>query len=201
VLGAKSYSLYGSAEAGPLAFASTSTIDLDAGEVGLLRKGCGLLQSGGGDERKATRFSAPCVAPYLDEQILVAGIARPLDTWQSSDICRVYAEGVLSCEGRLAFVLNIGGEKFNIEEVERKIVALGDVKSVCVLPVLDALGVQRVVLFVCPEPGFERASFEERFRKALPLLLFPIRFFEVDIMPLGPTGKVKREQLRKLSGL
>ncbi len=53
VLGAKSYSLYGSAEAGPLAFASSSTIDLDAGEVGLLRKGCGLLQSGGGDDGKA----------------------------------------------------------------------------------------------------------------------------------------------------
>lgn len=201
VLGAEAYCLYGSAEAGPIAFANASGLDLDNGEVGRLREGCQPLPQLEGNRRDATRFQAPCVAPYLDAAILTTGKVSPLDVWQSSDVCRVGADGGLVCEGRFGFVLNIGGDKFNIEDVERRILALGNLKSVCVLPVLDALGVQRIALFICPDKSFMRAEFEERFRKSLSSLLFPIRFFEIDEMPMAPSGKIRRDKLRKLAGL
>lgn len=201
VLQAEAYSLFGSAEAGPLAFAIASELNLDVGEVGKLRQGCTLLQSDRPGERRTALFAAPCVAPYVDDQILATGTVHPIKTWQSSDVCRVGPTGVLTCEGRLSFMLNIGGDKFNIDDIERRIVALGSVKAVCVIPVFDALGVQRLALFVHPAVSFDRATFEARFRAELPPLLFPILFFEVDAMPLGPTGKINREKLRKLAGI
>lgn len=105
----------------------------------------------------------------------------------------------LYLEGRIKDLINRGGEKVSVEEVENHIVAHPAVENVCVVAMPDERLGERACAFVIPRPG-QAISFEalKEFLLARDIASFklPERLELIDAFPLSPAGKILRRELR-----
>ncbi len=189
------YSLFGSTETGLVAFAPTSALDLDAGEVGLIRNSCGLTQDE--KEPKSVRFETGFVAPYVDDALLSTGSVTPLQSWASNDRCEILDTGILKFSGRASETVNSGGVKMALSEIEDAANAYPKIHQACVLLQPDALGIERVILVLKSDQDLDRSAFAKHYRSLFPEPLFPIRFFEMDELPKTASGKIDRFKLKR----
>ncbi|MEH6726702.1 MAG: class I adenylate-forming enzyme family protein, partial [Hyphomicrobiales bacterium] len=189
------YSLFGSTETGLVAFAPTSALDLDAGEVGLIRNSCGLTQDE--KEPKSVRFETGFVAPYVDDALLSTGSVTPLQSWASNDRCEILDTGILKFSGRASETVNSGGVKMALSKIEDAANAYPKIHQACVLLQPDALGIERVILVLKSDQDLDRSAFAKHYRSLFPEPLFPIRFFEMDELPKTASGKIDRFKLKR----
>lgn len=189
------YSLFGSTETGLVAFAPTSALDLDTGEVGLMRNSCRLAENR--DETKSVRFETDFVAPYVNDTILSSGTVTPLQSWSSNDRCEILDTGILKFSGRASETVNSGGVKMALSEIENAAIAFPNVHQACALLQPDALGIERVILVLKSDQDLDRSAFAKHYRSLFPEPLFPIRFFELDEVPKTASGKIDRFKLKR----
>lgn len=132
---------------------------------------------------------------YLGE----ASRTRMQNQWYATgDLAEILPNGLVSVKGRLDFVVNIGGEKINLIEIEHQIGQLEAIKEVLVLALHDELYGMR--LLVCLEKHtFELGISEQELCEQLKLHLLPkklplsVRF--VDKLPRNHHGKLDRKLL------
>jgi acyl-CoA synthetase (AMP-forming)/AMP-acid ligase II len=125
------------------------------------------------------------------------------DGWlDTSDLGYLDADGYLFLVGRSDDVINRGGEKIYPREIEEILLAQPGVRSAAVVGVADDVLGERPVAYLVADADALAAEFESALREAcaarLPRHKQPSEFCVVAEMPLGPTGKISRRQLKDL---
>ncbi|MCD6672483.1 MAG: AMP-binding protein [Burkholderiaceae bacterium] len=107
----------------------------------------------------------------------------------------------LYLEGRLKDLINRGGEKVSVEEVENHVIAHPSVANVCVVAMPDERYGEKACAFVVTKPNctlsFEQLQ-EFLLARGIAKFKLPERLEVVDAFPLSPAGKVLRRELRAI---
>lgn len=116
----------------------------------------------------------------------------------TGDLCRIDPDGYLYVVGRMDDLIKSRGERVAPREVEAALLDLPWVRDAVVVGVPDDVQGQAIKAFVVLEAG--TAPSESALRNALghriEQRLIPSRFEFRDALPIGPTGKTDRAQLR-----
>ena len=125
------------------------------------------------------------------------------DGWlDTSDLGYLDADGYLFLVGRADDVINRGGEKIYPREIEEILLAQPGVRSAAVVGAADVVLGERPVAYVVTDAAAVAAEVEAALREVcaarLPRHKQPSEFCLVAEMPLGPTGKISRRQLKDL---
>jgi len=106
-------------------------------------------------------------------------------------------EGYLTVIGRADSVIMSGGEKIDLNEIERSINMLDGVSGVVVMGIPDVKWGTRPVAFVeLSDPQVTTRAFKEALAPRLPKIMIPDHIVIVDRLPLTGTGKYDRQSLR-----
>ncbi|MCL9684711.1 class I adenylate-forming enzyme family protein [Legionella maioricensis] len=116
----------------------------------------------------------------------------------TGDIAEILPSGLVAIKGRRDNLINIGGEKVNLTEIEQKLCLLDEIKEIVLLPLEDAL--YGVRLLACLEKNMlavsvtEQQLLERIQRHLLPRKLpISVRFLEK--IPRNQHGKPDRKTL------
>ena len=124
------------------------------------------------------------------------------DGWlDTSDLGYLDADGYLFLVGRSDDVINRGGEKIYPREIEEILLAQPGVRSAAVVGAADDVLGERPVAYVVTDAAVAaeiEAVLGEACAARLPRHKQPSEFCVVAEMPLGPTGKISRRQLKDL---
>jgi cyclohexanecarboxylate-CoA ligase len=140
-------------------------------------------------------------AGYLNRpEDTAAAMSR--DGWyRPGDLATIDADGYLRITGRVKDVINRGGEKVPVAEIEQLLYAHPAVSEVAIVAMPDERLGERACAFVVPAPGVEPLDFpsmqrylDER-RAAKPY--WPERLELVAELPRTPSGKIQKFVLRE----
>ena len=126
------------------------------------------------------------------------------DGWlDTGDLGYLDQDGYLFLAGRSDDVINRGGEKIYPREIEDFLLGQDGVSSVAVVAAHDDVLGERPVAYVVPAGSWPPDDLEDTLRQAcelgLPRPKRPSSFSIVPELPLGPTGKIARRQLKELA--
>ncbi|MDR0737286.1 MAG: AMP-binding protein [Zoogloeaceae bacterium] len=111
------------------------------------------------------------------------------------DVARLHTDGSFEILGRLDNVINTGGVKVHIEEMENRLSALIAVPFAVTAIPHEIYG-EAIVLLV---QGRCEAEALEKMRAILPAAMMPKAVFSTDALPMTPTGKICRAECRKMA--
>lgn len=116
----------------------------------------------------------------------------------TGDLCRIDEEGYLYVVGRVDGMIKSRGERVAPRQVEIALLAVDGVRDAAVVGVPDEVQGQAIKAFVVLEDGSEMSeqSLRSALRERIEQRLIPSQFAFRDALPLGPTGKTDRAQLR-----
>ncbi|MGV9938679.1 3-phosphoshikimate 1-carboxyvinyltransferase [Streptomyces sp. NPDC003401] len=125
------------------------------------------------------------------------------DGWyRTGDLATIDAEGFLRITGRVKDVINRGGEKVPVAEIEQLLFGHPAVDDVAVVAMPDERLGERACAFVVPAGGAE-LTFEEMRRhldaNEVAKQYWPERLERIDALPRNPIGKVRKSELRELA--
>ena len=140
---------------------------------------------------------------YLNRPDLTAEAISDDGYYRPGDLATIDADGYLRITGRVRDVINRGGEKIPVAEIEQLLYAHPAVAEVAIVAMPDARLGERACAFVVPAPGagLDFASMQayldaHRVTKAY----WPERLEAVDSLPRTPSGKIQKYILRDLAG-
>jgi cyclohexanecarboxylate-CoA ligase len=116
------------------------------------------------------------------------------------DLGIIDAHGYLRLVGRVKEIINRGGKKISIAEVETAVSAVAGVRDVAAVGYPDADLGERCGVFVVTDPAtvLDLESLRERLtRLDVPKTLWPERVECVQSLPVSGSGKVNRDELRR----
>ncbi|MFO1025884.1 MAG: fatty acid--CoA ligase family protein [Acetobacteraceae bacterium] len=194
----------GSTEAGRVAFGPAASMETRPFAAGFITPGITIEatdEAGHGlppGEQGVLRIRSDSNTDgYFDDPAATARAFR--DGWfYSGDIGTVWPDGILSISGRVADVIDTGGNKFNPAEIEAVLVRFPGVTEAGVFEVRNEFGLTEVgAALVVSEPLDEAAleTFCRRHLAAVPLAAV----VEVAALPRNATGKVQRDRLVALA--
>lgn len=118
--------------------------------------------------------------------------------WRSGDLGRLDADGFLFFEGRSDNVINTGGIKVHGEEIEAVLLSHPDIQMAAVVGVPDPKWGHRIVAHVIARRPLDVAAVLSYCEdNGLAGFKKPRELHVHDALPLGPTGKINRNALRK----
>jgi 3-phosphoshikimate 1-carboxyvinyltransferase len=136
---------------------------------------------------------------YLNRPELTAEALTADGYYRTGDLARIDAEGYLKITGRVKDVINRGGEKVPVAEVEQVLYTHPAVREVAIVAMPDERLGERACAFVVLAPSGE-LDFEkmqqhlDAQRVAKPY--WPERLEIVDALPYTPSGKIQKFVLR-----
>ena len=120
----------------------------------------------------------------------------------TGDVARVDEQGNIFIVDRIKDMVLRNGYSVYPREIEDVLYTHEQVQSVAVLGVPDARVGEEVVAVVMPRPGADegvlQAELNALARTRLAAYKYPRRYVMVESMPLGPTGKILKRDLRVL---
>lgn len=137
---------------------------------------------------------------YRDPQATAATIDA--DGWlHTGDLAVMADAGACRIVGRLKDMIKSGGENVSPDEVEDVLVRHPDVARASVVGAADDRWGERVVAFVIPTPGssVDAKALEAHCRNLLSPFKVPREWRLIDELPITPSGKVQRAELRRLA--
>jgi long-chain acyl-CoA synthetase len=206
VFGAPMAESYGLTEGGPVPIVNRRGSRLKRGSCGTAFPGCdvklvaadGVTEVGTDEPGELWTRNPGLARGYWNRPEATAEKFR--DGWLATgDLMRRDGDGYFYFLGRRDDMINVAGENVYPKEVEDLLLRHPGVKDVCVVPVPHELkGAVPVAFVVETEPG--TCSDEELMRYAISHgapYAHPRSVFFVDALPLGGTGKVDREELKR----
>ncbi|MGE0733693.1 MAG: class I adenylate-forming enzyme family protein [Alphaproteobacteria bacterium] len=154
-----------------------------------------------GDEGEVeTRGYSVAPGYFRNEAATKAGM-REGGWFRTGDVGVINDAGDLAITGRAKDIVNRGGIKINPTDIENLIATHEKVLQAAIVPMADALLGERACLFVTLKPGAtltldEVARFLERHHFAK--IKWPERLIVIPDMPLTPTRKIIKGELKKL---
>ena len=142
---------------------------------------------------------------YLNRRELTADAITADGFYRTGDLARIDADGYLRITGRVRDVINRGGEKVPVVEVEQLLYAHAAIREVAIVAMPDDRLGERACAFVVLEPNaeFDFAEMQRHLDAGrLSKPYWPERLEIVDELPLTPSGKIQKFVLRdRISGL
>ena len=115
------------------------------------------------------------------------------------DLGRIDEEGYLRIVGRLKEVINRGGKKISVNEVENHVRAFPGVRDVAAVGYDDPeLGERCCAVVVADTPVSVEALRVFLTARGVPTFMWPERVHQLDELPMSPQGKVRRRELKEL---
>lgn len=138
---------------------------------------------------------------YLDRQDLTDDVFTEDGWYRTGDLATVDAKGFLSITGRVKDVINRGGEKIPVVEIENLLYQHPLVTDIAIVAMPDARLGERACAFVVPAAGDERLDFASM-QQALDTAgvskyYWPERLEYIDELPRNAVGKVQKNVLRE----
>ncbi len=121
-----------------------------------------------------------------------------LDDWFPTGDGGVLVDGRLTIHGRLAYVINTGGEKVWPEDLEAAIATLPSVRDVAVIGVEDPEWGQRIVAMVVGDGSNLDHAIRSTANERLGPWAKPKEIRYVAAIPRTASGKIRRSELRHL---
>jgi acyl-CoA synthetase (AMP-forming)/AMP-acid ligase II/thioesterase domain-containing protein/acyl carrier protein len=179
--------------------AKSGTVGLPAGEVGILGLNGELLA---GDARGEVVVRGPGVFsgfendPVANEEAFIDGWFRTGDEGFLDD------DGYLTLTGRVKELINRGGEKVSPAEVDAALMAQPGVQEAAVFAIPHPTLGEEVAAAVVAQPGvtLNAGALTAALLTCLAGFKLPRRFFFIDDIPKGETGKVNRRTLAEQLG-
>ena len=126
-------------------------------------------------------------------------IVNPFDLkstmYKTGDLAKYDENGNIYYIGRKDFQVKINGYRIEIEEVEKSILSIPEVKNVAVITEKDSYEKNILVSYIELNEQIEYAELKEKLFKKLPQYMIPNRFYLVDKMPININGKVDKHFL------
>ncbi|MBS0644551.1 MAG: long-chain fatty acid--CoA ligase [Proteobacteria bacterium] len=196
----------GSSETGRIAFGPASAMDGRTDAAGFVTPGItvqALDESGRvlpPGEAGLLRIQSDSNADgYFNDPEATARDFR--DGWYySGDIGTVWPDGILSLSGRVAELIDIGGDKFNPALIESVLERFPGVTEAAVFAVPDALGLNELHAALAVSAPVDPAELETFCRQHLPRMPLAA-VLEVTKLPRNEAGKVQRDRLAALSSV
>jgi acyl-coenzyme A synthetase/AMP-(fatty) acid ligase len=138
---------------------------------------------------------------YLDRPDLTAEVFTPDGWYKTGDLGIVDADGFLHVTGRVKDVINRGGEKIPVVEIENLLFAHPQVKDVAIVAMPDPRLGERACAFVVTADGQQPLEFGamQEFLAAsrVSKYYWPERLEAIDALPRNPVGKIQKNLLRE----
>jgi 3-phosphoshikimate 1-carboxyvinyltransferase len=137
---------------------------------------------------------------YLNRPELTRQALTPDGFYRTGDLAQIDASGSLRITGRVKDVINRGGEKVPVAEVEQLLYELPDVQEVAIVAMPDPRLVERACAFVVlhADADLDLAAVQEHLdARRLAKPYWPERIEVVDELPKTPSGKIKKFVLRE----
>jgi cyclohexanecarboxylate-CoA ligase len=142
---------------------------------------------------------------YLNRPELTAEAITADGYYRTGDLARIDADGYLRITGRVKDVINRGGEKVPVVEVEQLLYTHPAVREVAIVAMPDERLGERACAFVVLEPGaeFDFTTMQRHLDTGrLSKPYWPERLEIVDELPRTPSGKIQKFVLRdRINGL
>jgi 2,3-dihydroxybenzoate-AMP ligase len=118
---------------------------------------------------------------------------------RTGDLVRITRDGNLVVEGRIKNVINRGGEKVSVEEVESYLLAYPSVRKAAVIAVPDRILGERIcAVVVSSGPTIKLPEIRDFFSKqGIANFKMPDRLKTVSSLPETGLGKIDRAALRQ----
>ena len=119
--------------------------------------------------------------------------------YRTGDVARIDEHGYLRITGRVKDVINRGGEKVPVAEVEQLLYAHPAIRELAIVAMPDPRLGERACAFVVLEPGatLEFAEMQRHLDQArLAKPYWPERLELVESLPHTPSGKIQKYLLR-----
>ncbi|WP_420368024.1 3-phosphoshikimate 1-carboxyvinyltransferase [Curtobacterium sp. L1-20] len=146
-------------------------------------------------------FSPTMFDGYLDRPDLTDDVFTEDGWYRTGDLAKVSDKGFLSITGRIKDVINRGGEKIPVVEIENLLYQHPLVTDVAIVAMPDARLGERACAFVVPAAGGERLDFagmQQALDKAgVSKYYWPERLEYIDELPRNAVGKVQKNVLRE----
>jgi len=157
---------------------------------------------GPGEEGNFQVTSRCLFAEYLDRPDLTAA-AMTADGWyRTGDLATIDGDGYLRLTGRVKDIINRGGEKIPVAEIEQLLHEHPAVAEVAIVAMPDERLGERACAFVVRDPGFAgefglAAVREWLDAQEMSKHYWPERVETIDEMPRTPSGKIQKFVLRE----
>ncbi|WP_269583968.1 class I adenylate-forming enzyme family protein [Roseibium sp. Sym1] len=168
------------------------------GNVGRLLPG---VRSSWSSDRELELETAYLFAGYIDPE---TGEIDRLDrkmSFKTGDLAEIDDKGRLRITGRKKDLIVVGGINVSPAAIEERLQSVPGVVEVAVVGEGDDIYGEVPVAFVQLEKSADVAQAIERLRESaqsdLAAASRPVRFYPVDAMPTGPTGKVQKRLLER----
>ena len=120
--------------------------------------------------------------------------------YKTGDLVHMNKMGFIFTEGRKEDVINRGGEKINVEEVENLVLSYPKVKNVAIVAMPDPVFMEKACAYVIPKEGATitfRELIDYLLTKNIAKFKLPERLELVPEFPLSPAGKILKRTLRE----
>jgi acyl-CoA synthetase (AMP-forming)/AMP-acid ligase II len=139
---------------------------------------------------------------YYDDAEATAALFDARGWGHFGDLGRVDEDGYLRIVGRLKEIINRGGKKISVNEVEDQVRALDGLADVVAVGYPDAeLGERCAVVVVAEDPAVTLSLDDLRphlAARGVPKHMWPELVVQIAELPLSPQGKVRRRELKEL---
>lgn len=157
-----------------------------------------------GEEGNVEVLTPTLFEGYLNRPDLTAEALAGDGYYRTGDLARIDPDGYLHITGRVKDVINRGGEKVPVVEVEQVLYAHPAVREVAIVAMADERLGERACAYVVLESGREldfgsMQRFLDAQRVAKPY--WPERLELVDELPHTPSGKIQKFLLREALAL
>jgi 3-phosphoshikimate 1-carboxyvinyltransferase len=132
---------------------------------------------------------------YLNRPELTAETITPDGWYRTGDLARIDASGYVRITGRVKDVINRGGEKVPVAEIEQLLHAHPAVSDVAIVAMPDERLGERACAFVVGELDFD-TMLEYLDSHRVSKTYWPERLELVDTLPRTPSGKIQKFVLR-----
>ncbi|MFT8637966.1 MAG: AMP-binding protein, partial [Pseudoclavibacter sp.] len=140
---------------------------------------------------------------YLGDERATRAAFDAQGWFRTGDLAHVDADGMLHLTGRESDLVNRGGEKVPVAEVEGVLLARPGVAEAAVVAQPDPRLGERACAFVVPRPGAPRPTLADvrawLEQAGITRLYWPEDVVVADALPRSATGKIDRRRLRELA--
>ncbi len=117
--------------------------------------------------------------------------------YRTGDRARYLPDGTIEYLGRIDHQVKIRGIRIEPGEIEIALAQHEAVQSAAVVVREDTQGDRRLVAFVVPKHDIANEELLRHLEKSLPAYMVPSAIFQLEAMPLTPSGKIDRKALPK----
>jgi 3-phosphoshikimate 1-carboxyvinyltransferase len=137
---------------------------------------------------------------YLDRPELTAAALTPDGWYRTGDLATIDSDGFLQIRGRVTDVVNRGGEKVPVAEIEQLLHRHPAVEDVAIVAMPDPRLGERACAFVVGAAAPDLPTVREYLHElGVARQYWPERIEPIEVLPRNASGKIQKFLLRELA--